>query len=50
MVATAIYFDELVKLNDTWKMKKRLQVFDPGMAQSEYGKILINKYKASLSI
>jgi len=26
MVATAIYFDELVKLNGTWKMKKRLQL------------------------
>ena len=49
MVATAIYFDELVKLNDSWKMKKRLQVLDPGMTQTEYGKSLINKYVASLS-
>jgi len=49
MVATAIYFDELVKLNGTWKMKKRLQVLDPGMTQTEYGRSLINKYVASLS-
>ena len=42
----AIYFDELVKLNGDWKMKKRIQVLDPGMTETEYGKSLLKKFMA----
>ena len=48
MVGSAIYYDEFVKQDDVWKMRKRTQVLDPGMNETEYGKSLINRYVASL--
>jgi hypothetical protein len=48
MVGSAIYYDEFVKQDAVWKMRKRTQVLDPGMNETEYGKSLINRYVASL--
>ena len=44
MIATTIYYDELVKQDGAWKISKRLQILDPGMSQTEYGQSLFKKY------